>query len=104
MQIRIGYDIGYGADAATPMVIMLNVHPSRHGDLVGTEMITTAPDTPITSYRDGFGNVCGRLVVPAGGVVPRAIRANAASMAVTLSGASWLTSSLLAFSTARAMV
>ena len=42
MQIRIGYDIGYGADLATPMVIMLNVHPSRHGDLVGIEDITTA--------------------------------------------------------------
>ncbi len=69
MQIRIGYDIGYGADLATPMVIMLNVHPSRHGDLIGTEDITTAPHTPITYYRDGFGNVCGRLVVPAGGVV-----------------------------------
>ncbi|MGV3633155.1 MAG: transglutaminase-like domain-containing protein [Pseudorhodoplanes sp.] len=69
MQIRIGYDIGYGAEAATPMLIMLNVHPSRHGDLVGIEEITTAPYAPITYYRDGFGNVCGRLVAPAGGVV-----------------------------------
>jgi transglutaminase-like putative cysteine protease len=69
MQIRIGYDIGYGADLATPMVIMLNVHPSRHGDLVGTEEISTAPYAPITTYRDGFGNVCGRLVAPVGGVV-----------------------------------
>ncbi len=69
MQIKIGYDIGYGADLATPMVIMLNVHPSRHADVVGTEVITTNPQTPITFYRDGFGNVCGRLVLPAGGAV-----------------------------------
>ena len=69
MKIRIGYDIGYGADVPTPMVIMLNVHPSRQGDLVGIEQISTAPYTPITYYRDGFGNICGRLVAPAGGVV-----------------------------------
>ena len=64
MQISIGYDIGYGADVPTPMVIMLNVHPSRLGDLVGTEQIATEPAAPITYYRDGFGNICGRLVVP----------------------------------------
>ena len=69
MQIKIGYDIGYGADLATPMVFMLNVHPSRHADIVGTEVITTDPQTPITYYRDGFGNICGRLVLPAGGAV-----------------------------------
>jgi transglutaminase-like putative cysteine protease len=69
MQISIGYDIGYGADVPTPMVTMLNVHPSRHADLVGFEQVTTEPYAPISYYRDGFGNVCGRLVVPPGGVV-----------------------------------
>ena len=69
MKISIGYDIGYGADVPTPMVIMLNVHPSRQDDLIGAEQITTQPNAPITHYRDGFGNICGRLVVPAGGVV-----------------------------------
>ena len=58
----------------TPMVIMLNVHPSRQGDLVGVEEITTAPYTPITYYRDSFGNICGRLVAPPGGVVFPAAR------------------------------
>ena len=69
MKIMIGFDIGYGADVPTPMVIMLSVHPSRHDDLIGVETITTQPDAPISYYRDGFGNVCGRLVVPAGGIV-----------------------------------
>ena len=69
MKIKIGYDIGYGADVPTPMVIMLNVHPSRQGDLVGIEQISTAPEAPITYYRDSFGNICGRLVAPPGGVV-----------------------------------
>ncbi|MES1155657.1 MAG: transglutaminase family protein [Pseudorhodoplanes sp.] len=69
MQIKIGFDIGFGAALATPMVIMLSIHPSRHGDIVGTETITAEPHTPITYYRDSFGNICGRLVAPAGGVV-----------------------------------
>jgi len=69
MLIKVGYDIGFGADVPTPMIIMLNIHPSRHGDIVGTERVTTAPDVPITYYRDSFGNVCGRLVVPPGGIV-----------------------------------
>jgi transglutaminase-like putative cysteine protease len=69
MKIKIGYDIGYGAELPTPMVIMLKVHPSRQGDLVGVEEIATEPYTPITFYRDSFGNICGRLVAPAGGVV-----------------------------------
>ena len=47
MKIKIGYDIGYGADVPTPMVIMLNAHPSRQGDLVGIEQISTAPEAPI---------------------------------------------------------
>ncbi len=54
MQIRIGYDIGYGAEAPTPMVIMLNVHPSRHGDLVGTEEVTTAPYAASAMSGDGW--------------------------------------------------
>ncbi len=69
MRIKIGFDIGYGADVPTPMVIMLNIHPSRRADLIGTDDIIGDPPTPISFYRDGFGNACGRLVVPPGGVV-----------------------------------
>jgi transglutaminase-like putative cysteine protease len=66
--INVGYDIRYEAAFATPMVIMLSIHPSRHGDIVGVEAITTQPDTPVSFYRDSFGNVCGRLTAPPGGV------------------------------------
>ncbi len=69
MLIKVGYNIGFGADVPTPMVVMLNIHPSRRTDIIGTERITASPATPISHYEDSFGNVCGRLVVPAGGVV-----------------------------------
>ena len=68
MEIKVGFEITYAAAQPTPMVIMLSIHPSRYSDIVGTESITAEPDTPIRFYRDSFGNVCGRLMAPAGGV------------------------------------
>ena len=68
MLIKVGFEIVYSAPAATPMVIMLSIHPSRLPDIVGTETITTEPNVPIKFYNDSFGNLCGRLVAPAGGV------------------------------------
>lgn len=68
MLIRTGFEIEYGATSPTPMVIMLNIHPSRIGDLVGPEVILTEPDVPIRYYHDSFGNFCGRLTAPVGGI------------------------------------
>jgi len=67
MEIKVGFEIAYAAVQPTPMVTMLNIHPSRFADIVGTETIATEPSVPIGYYRDSFGNVCGRLVAPAGG-------------------------------------
>jgi len=71
MEIKVGFEISYAAVQPTPMVIMLSIHPSRFSDIVGTEAIVAEPDVPIGFYRDSFGNVCGRLVAPAGGVTLR---------------------------------
>src|SRR6201999_2476592 len=68
MEIKVGFEITYAAAQPTPMVIMLSIHPSRYSDIVGTESITAEPNAPIGFYRDSSGNVCGRLVAPAGGV------------------------------------
>lgn len=68
MLIKVGFEIEYGAVAPTPMVIMLNVHPSRVNDLVAPEVIVTEPSVPIRYYHDSFGNFCGRLTAPVGGV------------------------------------
>src|SRR5580765_3153673 len=71
MEIKVGFEIAHTAAQPTPMVIMLSIHPSRFADIVGTETIVAEPDVPIGFYRDSFGNVCGRLVAPAGGVTLR---------------------------------
>jgi transglutaminase-like putative cysteine protease len=68
MQIKVGFEITYAAVQPTPMVIMLSIHPSRQRDIFDSEVITAEPNVPIGFYRDTFGNVCGRLVAPAGGV------------------------------------
>jgi transglutaminase-like putative cysteine protease len=66
MKIRTGFEISYESSQPTPMVLMLSVHPSRFHDLVTPQMISFDPPTPSRDYRDGFGNVCARLVAPAG--------------------------------------
>ncbi len=69
MLIRCGYDIGFDAPVDTPMMAMLSLHPSRDADLRGEHRLTASPNVPLHDYVDAFGNVCTRLVVPAGGVV-----------------------------------
>jgi transglutaminase-like putative cysteine protease len=69
--IRAGYDIAFHCQQPTPMVLMLSVHPSRQGDLLSEHRIQLSggqPSNNIAShdYRDSFGNVCTRLVAPAG--------------------------------------
>ena len=66
MQIRAGFEIVYDCPQLTPMVLMLQVHPSRLQDVVGAQHINFAPDIEAADYRDGFGNVCTRIVAPAG--------------------------------------
>jgi hypothetical protein len=45
---------------------MLNVHPSRRGDLLTADAIRTMPARSITPYLDGFGNKCVRLLAAPG--------------------------------------
>jgi transglutaminase-like putative cysteine protease len=68
MKIRAGYEIAFNCPLPTPMILLLTVHPSRTADLLTPHRI--AFDPPITSrdYLDQFGNVCTRIVAPAGRV------------------------------------
>ncbi len=68
MLIRAGYDIRLGAETPVPLLAMLSIHPSRHKDLTTPQRIVTAPEVPLYDYLDGYGNVCTRLTVPAGGL------------------------------------
>ncbi|MDB5465284.1 MAG: transglutaminase [Phenylobacterium sp.] len=66
MRIRAGYEIVYECPQPTPMLLMLNVHPTRIGDLETPDVIRTDPPTALNQYRDIYGNLCSRIVAPAG--------------------------------------
>jgi len=66
MQLRVGYELIYDCPQPTPMMLMLNIHHSRAGDIVVPDILTTNPSVPLSFYRDGFGNWCTRLIVPSG--------------------------------------
>ena len=66
MKIHVGFDLTYESAHATPMIFMLNVHPSRMPDLVTPDRLRVAPSRAITPYIDGFGNKCVRVLAPPG--------------------------------------
>lgn len=68
MLIRLGYDIRFEIPSRVPIIAMLNVHPSRDGDLREPDRLRTEPDLKPDHYIDSFGNRCCRLVAPEGSI------------------------------------
>ena len=66
MRLKLGSSLTYELPQPTPMIAILNVHYSRFADLERPDHLVTSPQVPISSYRDGFGNWCNRLVAPSG--------------------------------------
>jgi transglutaminase-like putative cysteine protease len=66
MHIRVGYELIYECPQPTPMVVTLNIHYSRASDIVKPDHLLLSPSTPVTGYRDSFGNWCNRIVARAG--------------------------------------
>jgi transglutaminase-like putative cysteine protease len=66
MRIEIGYEMVFECPVPVAMVLMLNVHPSRQGDLETAASITFDPPIPSRPFNDRFGNVGTRLVAPRG--------------------------------------
>jgi transglutaminase-like putative cysteine protease len=66
MLISAGCRIVYDCPQPTPMLLMVTPHPSRAGDLVGPQQLTCEPPVELRTYGDGFGNLCTRIVAPAG--------------------------------------
>src|SRR5579863_10068039 len=64
--IRLGYDISFEMSIDVPIVALLNVHPSRAGDLRQPDELHLDPNVLIDTYIDSFGNICSRFVAPAG--------------------------------------
>jgi transglutaminase-like putative cysteine protease len=66
MYIKVGYELVYDCPQPTPALLMLNIHFSHANDIVSPDLLTVTPNVPVTAYRDGFGNWCSRLEMPAG--------------------------------------
>jgi transglutaminase-like putative cysteine protease len=66
MKIRVGYELVYSFPQQTPMILTVNIHYSRASDIVVPDRLTTEPFVPVSAYRDAFGNLCTRIVAPAG--------------------------------------
>jgi transglutaminase-like putative cysteine protease len=66
MLIRAGYDISFQCPAQTSMLLHLNVHPSRVGDLRSPDIVASTPNLAMGAYLDMFGNRVTRVDVPPG--------------------------------------
>ena len=66
MHIRAGFEIAFDCPQATPALLVLSLHPSRVKDLVTPHAIQFDRDVYPYDYVDGFGNVCTRIIAPAG--------------------------------------
>jgi len=66
MNLRIGCELVYRFPQPTPIILVVNVHESRLQDLVEPDRLKAEPSIEISSYLDGFGNKCTRLLAPEG--------------------------------------
>lgn len=64
--IRFGYEIAMDFAVPTPLICLLSVAPDRRGDLIAPDTLLASPFQAGTAYRDLFGNICTRLIAPAG--------------------------------------
>ena len=66
MLLRIGHEITIEADQPTPLICLVTPHVSRQADFTGPELVETDPQVPVHSYFDLYGNICRRMIAPAG--------------------------------------
>jgi transglutaminase-like putative cysteine protease len=66
MKIRAGFRLGYECAQPTPMMLCLNIHPSRRIDLLTEQVLEFSPPIEAWNYTDGFGNACSRIVASPG--------------------------------------
>jgi len=66
MKIHAGFRLGYQCLKPTPMMLVLNIHPSRRIDLLTEQVLTFTPQVEARNYIDSFGNACSRILAPPG--------------------------------------
>ena len=69
MKLRVGYELVYDCIQPTPMLLMLNTHSSRVDAVLVPDVLRTDPPVAVRQYRDGFGNLCSRILAPPGRIV-----------------------------------
>ena len=68
MIIRLGYELVFDAPAPTPMLLLLSTHPSRAASHIQPDRLRIEPEVRREDFVDQFGNLCTRVVAPAGRV------------------------------------
>ena len=71
MLIRYGYEITISCQRPTALVCMMSVQADRLQDLLAPETAEMAPYVEAHTYHDVYGNLCRRLVAPAGDITLR---------------------------------
>lgn len=66
MLIKYGFGIAITVPQPTPLITLLDVRDHRRPDVIDESAFVTTPNVPISIYRDQFGNVCRRMIAPAG--------------------------------------
>lgn len=66
MRIKAGYFLTYDCPGPTPMLLCLNIHPSRRTDLVTPHELKFSQGLKSWDYVDSFGNICTRITAPPG--------------------------------------
>ncbi|MEI9416483.1 transglutaminase-like domain-containing protein [Mesorhizobium sp. Cs1321R2N1] len=66
MRIRAGFNLTYECPQPTPMLLVLEIHPSRRVDLLTEQVIGFDRPLGARGYIDAFGNACTRIEAPAG--------------------------------------
>lgn len=66
MHIRYGFDIELQFSQPTTLITVLDVHPSRRGDIVREQDLSALSSHPTLAHIDPFGNLCRRILVEDG--------------------------------------
>jgi len=66
VRIEGGYDIAFSFKAETPLLLQVHLRPELRDRLEAPENFRLDPAVPFRTYIDDFGNLCTRLVAPAG--------------------------------------
>jgi transglutaminase-like putative cysteine protease len=63
--LRSRCDIAFEIEAPTPFILMLRPRSSSQ-QWIARESYTLSPHVPVQEYTDAYGNLCQRLIAPAG--------------------------------------